>query len=266
MEIISLASGSKGNCWYLNINGKNVLIDVGISMKQINIRLMQYVGIDLEDIDLVFITHRHIDHVRSLHTILKTYDNVKFVAPKVVFNEYTKEFKHFIPKTHRIELTEDYTLNGNHFDVMNIKINHDVSTFAYKFIENGSNDTFMFIADNGGILKNYIIDKMKNCTYYAIESNHDLTQQIFSQRDTLLKRRVLSYYGHTHNAEAINLAFRLITSKTKGIIFHHLSHECNTEELARATHNTLIEIWGKKTEFRGVDIKYARQDEVVTLV
>lgn len=266
MEVVALASGSKGNSWYVRLGDKHVLIDVGISMKQLNIRLLQYVGIDLDDVDLIFITHRHIDHVQSVNPILNAYPNIKFLAPKIVFDEYSKEYKKYIPKERRIELTENYNLKGKAFDVSNQRINHDVACFAYKFIEHDTKECFLFLADNGGIKKNAIKQWMKGCTYYAIESNHDLTKQIFSQRHEGLKRRVLGYYGHTHNAEAYELLVSVMTGETRGCIFHHLSEECNSEELAQATHNELIRIWGNITAFKDVNILYARQNEGVRLV
>lgn len=59
-QIISIASGSHGNATYLNINGKNILIDAGLSYKELNKRLLINVGIDGTDIDFVFVTHSHL--------------------------------------------------------------------------------------------------------------------------------------------------------------------------------------------------------------
>lgn len=266
MEVVALASGSKGNSWYVEVGGKHILIDAGISMKQLNTRLLQYVGVDLDDIEFIFITHRHSDHVQSLNAIMNKYEHIKFLAPKIVFDEYSKEYRRFIPQNRRIDLTENYNLQGKAFDVSNQRINHDVACFAYKFTDNVTNESFLFLADNGGIKKNSIRQWMKGCTYYAIESNHDLTKQIFSERHEGLKRRVLGYYGHTHNAEAYDTMINVITGETKGVMFHHLSDECNSEELAKATHDELTKIWGNVTALKEIDIKYARQGEGVRLV
>lgn len=264
MEIAFLASGSKGNVTYVNINDKHILIDVGISMKKINERLLLTYGIDLEDIDLVIITHAHGDHILSLSAIHDKYEHIKFIIPNSVQNDILEKKRFRVKKDRLIDITKP--LIGKTMIVYPYEINHDVSCFAYKLEDKINKETYLHIADNGGILKKDLIERFKGCTYYAIESNHDLTMQILDEkRNELLKRRVLGYYGHTHNAEAMNLAMKLVDNNTRGIIFHHLSEECNNEKMSQKTHTALISIWGEKTRFRNIDMKYARQNEVVVL-
>ena len=130
-----------------------------------------------------------------------------------------------------------------------------------------SNDeTYVHICDNGKLWDKDIIALLHNKDYYSIESNHDLTLQINDiTRHEGLKRRVLGAYGHTNNVDAIDLAFKLIGDKTKGIMFNHLSEHCNDEELCKLTHDNMIAIWGKKTEFKDISLVYARQNEIVRM-
>jgi len=265
MYFASLGSGSKGNTFYLNLNGKNIIIDVGLSMKKINNQLLINVGIDLEDIELIFITHEHGDHTNSLFTILNKYNHIKYIMTRDVYKDIMKRFKKDIPNDNLMLLEDGRWFKGNSFDVKPIWINHDATNYAYKFIDKSNGESFCFIGDNGGIKKKKTREQFIGCDYYAIESNHDLTKQIFSKRNPLLKRRVLSYYGHTHNEEAMTFLFQLLRENFKGVIFHHLSEECNTPELARATHEMLLEVWGKKTMFKDAAMKYATQNDFVDL-
>lgn len=262
MELISLSSGSRGNSFYANINGVNILVDVGLSMKKINEKLLINVGIDLDDIDLILITHRHGDHIQSLHTIVKSYPHISILSHKSVFEEYTEHKKTYIPK--RIEIDNVY--KGSKIDIKAIKLNHDVACYGYVMTDKSNGETFCFMADNGGVsFKDY--DMFKGFTYYAIESNHDETLEInHPTRELLTKRRSLGWYGHTSNINAIKFVLEIVTNNTKGIIFHHLSEECNSEELARETHLNYIRIFGEIRNTNHIQFTYARQNESVRLV
>lgn len=270
MRITSLGSGSKGNSMYVGVNAgfneKHFLIDAGLSMKRMNEELIINEGIDLEDIDLIFITHAHTDHVQSVLPIVRKY-NTKIAMPYAVKKEFTEWAGKMLPSSNYVKLEENKRKRGGEVMVDTYKINHDKETFAYKITSLTTGESYMHIPDNGGIYKKDTIEKFKGCTYYAIESNHDLTMQIMDEtRHEGLKRRVLGYYGHTHNADAFNLAQRLVTKETRGIIYHHLSEECNTPELAQKTHEELKKIWGEVRNFSNIKTVYALQDEGVKLV
>ena len=72
MRFTSIASGSSGNCIYVGSDNTHILIDAGVSKKKIEEGLN---GLDLSlgDIDAIFVTHEHVDHIAALHTILKKY-------------------------------------------------------------------------------------------------------------------------------------------------------------------------------------------------
>jgi phosphoribosyl 1,2-cyclic phosphodiesterase len=266
MQLVSLGSGSKGNSTYIEIGGRHLLIDVGLSTKRINEELLIECGIDLDDIELIFITHEHSDHIQSLPMIYKKYPHIKIVATQDVFEGVLQRTKLYIDKERKVLVQDGNYLKGNSFDVKPLRINHDVPTYAFLFTEKSSGERLAFISDNGGIVKNNMIQILTGYDYYVLESNHDLTMQIFSERHEGLKRRVLNYYGHTHNAYAIEFIMRVMRNNTKAVLFNHLSEECNTEELCSSTHRELIKIWGRVTDFKNVLVKYARQNESVRLL
>ena len=272
MLVSFLASGSKGNVTLVqtksirkDINNNNILIDVGLSMKKINEALLVYHGIDLEDVSVVCITHRHGDHIQGLVPIINKYEHIKFIIHPKVLEDLLKEKKIRIPKDRLIEVHRNQIF-GNSISVKLFELKHDVPCFGFHITDKVDGESYGHISDNGGWISEDIIAMLEGSTYLGIESNHDLTMQILDEkRDSLLKRRVLGGWGHTHNVIAFRLAVKLTTNNTKGIIFHHLSEECNTIELASRTHDELMTIWGERTRFKHVNIQYAKQNEVVSI-
>lgn len=265
MLVSFLASGSKGNVTLVQTNNNNILIDVGLSMKRINERLLVYHGIDLEDVSVVCITHRHGDHIQGLVPIINKYEHIKFIIHPKVLEDLLKEKKIRIPKDRLIEVNRNQIV-GNSISVKLFELKHDVPCFGFHITDKVDGESYGHISDNGGWIPEDIIAMLEGASYLGIESNHDLTMQILDKkRDGLLKRRVLGGWGHTHNVVAFRLAVKLTTNNTKGIIFHHLSEECNTIELASRTHDELMTIWGERTRFKHVNIQYAKQNEVVSI-
>lgn len=65
MRMMPIASGSSGNCIYIGSDDTHILIDAGISRKKIEEGLNS-IDVSLKDIDAVFVTHEHIDHIKGL--------------------------------------------------------------------------------------------------------------------------------------------------------------------------------------------------------
>jgi len=267
MEIISLGSGSKGNSFYLNINGMDVLIDVGLSMKKINERLLIECGIDIEDIDIIFITHSHSDHTKSLFPIYRKYHNVKFAFVKPTYDSVVVKEKRGITKERRIIFDENTRFEGKSFILNNYSLQHDEKNYAFKFTDKSNGETFLHLPDNGGYIRKEIKEKWVGCDYYSIESNYDTYLQVTNEeRPLLTARRALGGYGHMSNHDAIFLLFKLVRENTKGVMFQHLSEECNSPELAQNYHERVTEIFGNKTLLKNLNIVYATQEGVHRLI
>jgi phosphoribosyl 1,2-cyclic phosphodiesterase len=266
VKIISLGSGSKGNCMYLNVNGRNFLIDVGMSMKKINLHLLMSVGIDLEDIDGMFITHSHSDHTKSVKPLTTRY-GIKAYMTKDVYEDIVNNRKTVLDSDKLGIIKSRGVTGGKKVDVEVVKLNHDVPTYAYIFTDKSTKETYLHLSDNGGIKRKDYIEKFKGMTYYAIESNYDHYMELFHEtRPLLTKRRTIGYYGHTENSEAISFMVRVVTPSTRGVIFTHLSTQCNTPELAKETHQKMLQVFGNIRKVRHVRMAYALQDDIVGLV
>ena len=267
MQIYSLASGSKGNCTLICTEKHNILIDVGLSMKKINEALLMSEGLTLDDVDIVLLSHSHIDHIQAVKTIYNKYKHIQFISNKITYDECNEVHKVIMDKDRfNFNSSESFVdMYGNELMfIESFPLNHDKECQGYMITSNS--ESYVHIADNGKLWDKDIIEHLHNKKYYSIESNHDRTLQINDmKRHEGLKRRVLGAYGHTNNVDAMELAFKLIGDKTRSIVFNHLSDECNSLELASTTHNNLISIWGKKTEFKNIKIQYAEQERIIKL-
>lgn len=218
MEFHILASGSKGNATFVYENNTGILIDCGISKKQLLYRLNE-VGFSEDDIDYVFLTHDHYDHSKNIHVFHKD----KVYSAKRNLKDLD-DYHTLIPYTHR---------TFGCLDVFVLRTSHDASD-PIGFIFSGE-ETLLYMTDTG-----YVTQKnrgyMKNLDYYIIESNHDIEMLMNTKRPIFLKNRILNDKGHLNNEYSARLMCEVIGDKTKEIILAHLSQEANTKEKALETY------------------------------
>lgn len=227
MKICMLASGSRGNCTYIEIGDKKILIDVGITFKQMNLKLKQ-IGVDINDIDAVFITHEHLDHVLGLRTFSNnldcdfyltqgTYDNLKNNVHETLSK---KNFKIIVGY-------EEIILNDS--IIKAIPTHHDAAeSVGFKIVDK---ETSLVLITDTGYMDASLFHHIENANCYIIESNYDPAVLQDSNRPRKTKNRISGDYGHMSNEDcAINLC-SLMGENTKLVIHAHISLECNSEEL-----------------------------------
>lgn len=225
MKICLLASGSKGNSTYLETKYHKILIDVGISCRYIENNLKD-LGVDPGEIDSVFITHTHIDHVSGLKVFCKKYNPVVYLTEKM-YQELRKDLN-----IERYVLIDgDFILDDLMVSI--IKTSHDtVDGLAYILESDGK--SIVYITDTGYInVKNHPL--LKNKDLYIIESNHDVELLMKSSKPYHLKQRILSDKGHLSNEDCAYYLSTFIGDNTQCIILAHLSEENNDENIARTT-------------------------------
>ena len=231
MEIVVIGSGSGGNSTYIKGISATIMIDAGISLRQVKTKLSEN-GITNPKIDALIITHEHTDHTKDMQSIIKHFNMPYYINEKSFFSLGSAVFNNIKNEEHIfINPFEKITINGMELEF--IPLSHDARECLGIIIKE-YDKKIVYIADTGYVDMEYrSILKDANC--YLFEANYDPTMEMDSNRPQLLKNRVLGDRGHLSNEDsAVNLSY-LITDKTKNIIFIHRSRDCNTLEVLKET-------------------------------
>lgn len=225
MKVCVLSSGSGGNCTYIESERSKILIDLGTSSLYVEKKL-QELNINPSEIDGIFITHTHIDHIKGIKVFLKKY-NTKLYLSEIVLKEIYNDIK---PQNYEII---DKNIILNDFNVTMFKISHDTKD-ANGFIFENNGKSVVYVTDTGYInVRNHKL--LSNRNLYVFESNHDVEMLMNGSYPYHLKQRILGDKGHLSNKDSAYYLSKFIGNQTKCIILAHLSKDNNTKELALST-------------------------------
>lgn len=232
MKCCVLASGSKGNCTYIEHNNVKILIDLGTTSLYAEKKLKD-IDVDPKDINAILITHTHVDHINGLKVFIKKYN------PKIYLsNIMHKELKNDIILNNYQYIDGDFTIDDLKINI--IKTSHDTEDSNGYIIES-SDSSIVYVTDTGYInQKNF--KKLTNKNIYIFESNHDVAMLMDGRYPYNIKQRILGDKGHLSNKDSGYYLSKLIGNNTKQIILAHLSHDNNTEEIALKTVKEELEL------------------------
>src|SRR3990167_4675320 len=245
-----LASGSRGNSIYIGTEKTKILVDAGISLKDLTARLAQ-IQVDIKDIDAVLITHEHIDHIRGLAVLCKKW-NTPIFANRETAAMIAQEAS-FLPRFKIFSTGEDFQFGD--MKICPFSIQHDAMepvafTFEMKNIKVG-------VCADLGFATTLVMHRLQNCDYLYIEANHEPSMVEACSRPRVYKNRVLSRQGHLSNEACAELVCHVYNPQLKHIYLAHLSSECNNPELAiKKVKEALLQ------EGKEVQISVALQDEI----
>ncbi len=227
VEFATIASSSRGNCIYIGTENTKILIDAGISGKKVENGLAE-LGLCGGDIDAIFVTHEHNDHVDGIGIMSRRYDIPVYATEKTWDNMPEKVGK-FRENNRRTVYAGEYC----HFNDINLcpfAIPHDAAQpVGYRI--NTFNKTITVATDIGHITDK-VLENTKDCDLLLIESNHDVDMVNDGIYPEPLKRRILSDYGHLSNENCAKVLTRVLCSKLKNVVLGHLSGENNDPRLA----------------------------------
>ena len=237
MKVCCLASGSKGNCTYIETDNSKILLDCGISFKNLTEKL-NLLQVNVKDINYILITHEHSDHIKGLEQLLKNVHPMVYIDSKL-FSYFEEKYPKYYSSFHIIN--NKFTLEN--IQITPICLSHDsISCTGYAFVCN--NRKFCYLTDLGFYNDN-IIELIKNSTLAIIEANHDEKLLLKNPNYSLvLKHRILSNKGHLSNTTSAKLIKELVLNGTKQVILAHLSEENNTPELAYNTVKNYLSQFG----------------------
>jgi len=228
LAVTILGSGSAGNCALVETPGCRLLVDGGLSARQICKRLA-VAGIEPGAIDAILVTHEHIDHAGGLEVFCG-----KFGTP-VYCNALTAEA---IQRLGGEGCRKDFRLfvTGADFAVGDIAVQtfsvpHDAADPIGMVLHHGG-ASLGFCTDLGFATK-LVHERLRRASTVVIETNHDekLLQED-SRRPWPVKQRIMSRHGHLSNAAAAEVLAGLASHGLRRAVLGHLSRDCNRPDLA----------------------------------
>ncbi|MEI9943077.1 MAG: MBL fold metallo-hydrolase [Chitinophagaceae bacterium] len=223
LHISSLNSGSNGNCYYIGNDNEAVLIDAGISCRETEKR-MQRLGLSMEKVKAVFISHEHSDHISGLTVLSKKYKLPVYITP----NTEKIGRLHLDNKLiNRFKAGEMITIGE--LTVIPFQKEHDASD-PHSFIVCSSSVKIGVFTDIGVACKQ-VIYYFKQCHAAFLESNYDEDMLMNGGYPYYLKKRISDGKGHLSNAEALSLFREHRPAFMSHLILSHLSKNNNSPEL-----------------------------------
>ena len=229
LQVSILASGSKGNSVYVELDGVRLLVDAGISAARIT-KGLRARGIEPQSLDAVLVTHEHIDHVRGLKTLAKQYH-----LPILATRGTLAGIDGGAAFEDDMRSISDAFMIGN-VTVQPFATSHDAAEPCGFRIEGSHCCT---VATDLGVVTDTVQDAMEGADVLVLEANHDADLLRQGNYPWPLKRRILSNRGHLANGDAAWALTRMKKHPRK-VYLAHLSEENNRPALARDTVHDIL--------------------------
>lgn len=224
MKVCLLASGSKGNAILVESGRTRLLVDAGLSAKEIRNRLEQ-VGVEPASLTALLVTHEHTDHVRGLGPLVR-----QLRLPVYLQTDLARQ----LPDVGKNECVCEF-VDGEEFRIDDLSVRpfavtHDsLAPVGFTFTgEQGK----VGIATDLGVVTRLVADCLQGCRVLVVESNHDDEMLRDGPYPWQLKQRVRSHHGHLSNDAGSQLLKGLVWPGLETVFLGHLSETNNTPELA----------------------------------
>lgn len=234
IRFMSLASGSTGNCYYLEHNQQGILIDAGITYYDIKEGLAQQ-GLSLErDVHAILLTHNHADHARTVGTLANHYELPVYATQPVQVEldrmRGVERIKH--QERFAIEAEQPFELIG--LTITPFTVPHDSADNVGYHISSEEGFSFTLATDIGHLTPT--IEHYASIAHHLVlESNYDTEMLRIGKYPPFLKKRISGPLGHLSNAESVDFLCRIWRPTMRNVFLCHLSKENNHPELVRKT-------------------------------
>jgi phosphoribosyl 1,2-cyclic phosphodiesterase len=235
VSLTVLASGSRGNGTLVRSSRTTLLVDCGLSCKEM-CRRMAEVGVQPESLAGILITHEHNDHVGGLHVMAKKFKLPVYMTElaHATWVRYSKDSAGNRVRAERFEaIRPGHGLRVGDIDVMPFTIPHDAADpVGYTFVAEGIK---VGVVTDLGYLAQNVKDHLRGCHGLMIESNHDLEMLRTGSYPWAVKQRVLSRVGHLSNDALAEFLSTDYDGEAAFLVLAHLSEQNNHPEIARTT-------------------------------
>ena len=239
-KLATLYSGSSGNSTLVCSESSRLLVDMGCSCKR-TLGALYGLGVAASDIDAIFITHEHSDHVSGLLTFLSHYDVPVFGSKRTL--AYLSE-RGIVPSRARlITLETAQPVSVGDISVECFKMSHDsAECVGYKFTFSSGESAA--VATDLGYISDDVFSALCGCRTVGLESNYDENMLLTGKYPYYLKSRIHSHMGHLSNDECAAAAVELAKKGTRRFVLMHLSRENNEPEIALTNCLSALENYG----------------------
>ena len=223
--ISSLNTGSNGNCFYVGNGSEAILVDAGISCREIEKR-MKRLDLSMQKVKAVFISHEHSDHIRGLHSLVK-----KFHLPVYITSATARSARLFIDNGYIRNFTAHNPVQIGDLSITAFPKFHDASD-PYSFTITGGKIKVGVFTDIGKPCE-HLISQFSQCHAAFLEANYDEELLEKGSYPFHLKRRIRSGHGHLSNLQALDLFRNHRPPFMSHLILSHLSQNNNCPRLVK---------------------------------
>lgn len=236
MRVINLSSGSDGNLTYVESSSTNILVDAGLSCKEIELRL-SLLGVKGNEISGILVSHEHSDHIKGID-VFATKFGTKVYAHEDGWGALSSKLK-------KLPQNQKRSFTGAQFEIGDLtispfKVPHDSACCVGFNIENGGRH--VSICTDLGAISESILENIYGSELVFLEANHDVQMlQSNINYSASLKQRILSSRGHLSNVASANAILKLAKHGTRRVVLSHLSKENNSPFVAVETIKAILE-------------------------
>jgi phosphoribosyl 1,2-cyclic phosphodiesterase len=247
MKICSLGSGSEGNCTYVESDHTRILIDAGFSAKEVETRLSQ-IGVDVQTVDGLVLTHEHADHIRGVGVLARRYDIPVFSNAGTFAGGRNQLGDLPVKKT--VETGTEFDLGS--LRVRTFSVPHDTHDPVGVVVRHGL-ETFAIVTDLGYVTSQ-VRDAVRGANVLLLEANHDLNMLVSGPYPWELKQRIKGRFGHLSNDDSFHFLEEFLHCDAATVVLGHLSQTNNHPELVRCRADQIF------SSRPSVQYEIARQD------
>lgn len=257
-KLCAIASGSSGNCTFLQAGSKTFLIDIGISGKKAVLGL-ETLGANPQEIEGIFITHEHADHIKGVGIFSRKYDTPIYATQKT-WDKMLAEQMIGAVKEHNIRaIPKDKHLEMEDLSILPYSIYHDAADpVGYAFRYKNKKIT---VATDIGVIDEQIEKNLRGSHGILLEFNHDIRMLEAGSYPFYLKQRILSDVGHLNNEAAAKVLCDIYHEDMQWAILGHLSKDNNVPDLAYLTAKMALEERDIIVD-RDIKVSVAKRDTV----
>ena len=223
--IASLNSGSNGNCYYIGNEKEAILVDAGISCREIEKR-MKRLGLQIANIKAVFVSHEHTDHISGIATLSKKYQLPVYITQSTLFNGRVGIDQHLVMAFQTTQCIQIGNLAITAFPKL-----HDAIEPCSFAITCGGIKVGVFT--DIGTPCEQLIFHFKECHAAFLEANYDDEMLDNGSYPYHLKRRIRGERGHLSNKQALDLFVEHRSASMSHLFLSHLSKNNNCPDLVR---------------------------------